>query len=66
MSPESQSGQARGERIPRGDLLSPPGNVHGGCAIVVYCRGLAKGVITATGVEMTEKTGWSCPIGAAC
>jgi hypothetical protein len=48
-SPESQCGQARGERIPSGDLLSPPGNAHGGRAAEVHYGGLAEGIITAAG-----------------
>jgi hypothetical protein len=57
ISPEVQGFQARGRRIPRGDLLSPPGNAHGRRAAVVHCRGLAEGIIIATGAVMMDKTG---------
>jgi hypothetical protein len=30
----------------------------------VLCHGLAEGIITTTGVLMTDKTGWSSPIGS--
>jgi hypothetical protein len=49
------------EHIPRGDLLSPPGNAYGRAA-VTYCCGLAQGIITAAGTVMIDKTEWSCPI----
>jgi hypothetical protein len=64
-SPKGQRCQARGMRMLQGDLLSPPGNVHGGRAAVVHYRGLAEVIILATGAVMTDKTGWLCPIGAA-
>jgi hypothetical protein len=64
-SPESQSCQARGKCILRGDILSPPGNTHGGRAAVVHCRGLVEDIITMIGAVMTDKTGWSCPIDIA-
>jgi hypothetical protein len=63
--PEEQDLQACGERIPWGDLLSPPRNAHGGRAAEVHYDGLIEGIITATGTVMTDKTGWSSPIGAA-
>jgi hypothetical protein len=31
----------------------------------VHCGKLAAGIITAAGVVMTDKTGWSSPIGVA-
>jgi hypothetical protein len=62
--PEEQDLQACGERIPWGDLLSPPGNTHGGHAVEVHYDGLTEGIITATGTVITDKTGWSSPIGA--
>jgi hypothetical protein len=64
-SPKSQGCQARGRQIPWGDLLSPPENAHGGRAAVVHYHGIIEGIITVTGAVMTNKTGWSCPIGAA-
>jgi hypothetical protein len=33
-------------------------------AAEVHCRGLAEGIITVAGAIMTDKTGWSSPIGA--
>jgi hypothetical protein len=35
-------------------------------AVEVHCRGLAEGIITVAGAIMTNKTGWSSPIGATC
>jgi hypothetical protein len=31
----------------------------------VHCGGLAEGIITAAGMVMINKTGWSSPIGAS-
>jgi hypothetical protein len=61
-SPESQCGQARGERIPSGDLLSPPENAHGGRTAEVHYCGLVEGIINTAGAIMIDKTGWSSPI----
>jgi hypothetical protein len=55
--PKGQDLQARGECIPWGDLLSHPGNAHGGRAVKVHCSRLAEGIITAIGVVMMDKTG---------
>jgi hypothetical protein len=61
--PKGQDIQAHGEWIPWGDLLSSPENAHGGRAAEVHCGRLAEGIITTAGAVMTDKTGWSSPIG---
>jgi hypothetical protein len=43
----------------------PPENAHGGRAAEVHYDGLTEGIITTTGAVMTDKIGWSSPIGAA-
>jgi hypothetical protein len=63
--PKRQDHQARGGRISSGDLLSPPGNAHGGRAAEVHYGGLVEDIITVAGAVMVDKTGWSSPIGAA-
>jgi hypothetical protein len=55
--PKGQDLQARGERIPWGNLLSHPRNAHGGRVVKVHCSRLAEGIITAIGVVMMDKTG---------
>jgi hypothetical protein len=62
--PERQDLQAHGEWIPQGDLLSSPGNAHGGRAAKFHCGGLAEGIISTADAIMMDKTGWSSPIGA--
>jgi hypothetical protein len=39
--------------------------MHGGRAAEVHYGGLAGGIITMADAVMTDKTGWSSPIGAA-
>jgi hypothetical protein len=56
---EGHGHQARGGRIPQGDLLSTLGNAHGGRAAEVHYDGLAEGIITAAGAVMI---GQRCPI----
>jgi hypothetical protein len=47
------------------EISCHPGNAHGGRASEVHCGRLAKGIITAACVVMTDKTDWSSPIGVA-
>jgi hypothetical protein len=63
--PKGQGRQAHGRWIPRGDLLSSPGNTHEGRAVKVHCGRLVEGIITIASTVMMDKTGWSSPIGAA-
>jgi hypothetical protein len=63
-SPESQSGLARGEAYPVRESPVSPGNAHGGCAAEIHYHRLAEGIITMAGAGMTDKTGWTSPIGA--